>query len=92
MKKLAILVTAVILLAAVSASAEFQIYPLAGRVVEIDNLDDTVTFEDGSGLLWTFYGVEDYAIGDIVACIIWHAGSQKLYDHEIVDVVYAGVF
>lgn len=92
MKKLAILVTAVILLAAVSASAEFQVYPLAGRIVEIDNIDDTVTFEDGSGLLWTFYGVEDYAIGDVVACVVWDAGTQKVYDDEIIDVVYAGIF
>ena len=43
-------------------------------------------------MLWTFYGVEDYAIGDVVACIVWDAGTQKVYDDEIIDVVYAGVF
>ena len=91
MKKL-LVILAIIVMMAGTASSEFQIYPLAGRIVEIDNLDDTVTFEDGAGLLWTFYGVEDYAIGDVVACIVWDAGTQKVYDDEIIDVVYAGVF
>ena len=43
-------------------------------------------------MLWEFYGIEDYQIGDFVSCIVWDAGTQKIFDDEILDVVYAGVF
>lgn len=74
------------------AHAELGLYPLCGRIVEIDYFDDVVIFEDGAGLAWCFYGVEDYHVGDFVACIMDSAGTDTILDDIICDVCYAGVF
>lgn len=75
------------------AVATAEIYPRAGRIVEINCSEDVVVFVDGAGFLWEFYGIEDYAVGDIVACVYWDADTpDTITDDEILDVQYAGIF
>ena len=77
----------------VVAVATAEIYPRAGRIVEVNRFEDTVVFVDGAGFLWQFYGAEDYAVGDIIACIYWDADTPDVItDDEVIDVQYAGIF
>lgn len=91
MKKMIAALVAIACLFSV-ALADFTVYPLTGKIVSIDYAEDLVVFVDGGGTLWEFYGVEDYFVGDFISCIVWNAGTLKIYDDEIIDVVYAGVF
>lgn len=91
MKKLLTLVLVFILATAtIPAAADFNIYPLAGRVISLDCNYDIVTFVDGAGNEWEFYSIEDWQIDDVVACIVWDAGTPEIFDDEIIDILYAG--
>ena len=91
MKKVFILILVLVSLTTFAA-ADFHVYPLTGKIVDFNYEEDLVLFVDGGGMLWEFYGIEDYQIGDFVSCIVWDVGTQKIFDDEILDVVYAGVF
>lgn len=67
-----------------------NLYPLSGIVTETDYNSDTVTITDCAGMTWQFYGVEDWAVGDIAACIMDDNGTELIFDDEIVKVYYAG--
>lgn len=77
-------------LGAKSTAPKHEQYPKAGIVTAIDRDADTVTFTDGAGLDWSFYGVEDYMVGDYVAAIMDDNGTENVLDDEIVTVRYAG--
>ncbi len=65
-------------------------YPRAGHVTALDRDADVVTWTDAAGLDWSFYGVEDWMIGDTVAAIMDDMGTQCVTDDEIVAVRFAG--
>ena len=65
-------------------------YPATMYVTEISGELDIVTLEDFSGNLWEFYGVEDWAIGDICSCIMDDNGTKAIEDDEIIDIKYSG--
>ena len=68
-----------------------NIYPLSGKVVELNTIEDTVTFETESGMLYGFYGVEDWMIGDHVAAIMYdNETPNDVTDDEILTVRYTG--
>lgn len=91
MRKLVVaLVAAVILFTAVPSFADFTTYPNGGMVIDLIYEDDIVVFEDGAGLTWSFFGIEDYEVGDLVACIFWDADTPNIFDDEILDVRYIG--
>lgn len=70
---------------------ETELYPRAAIITELDLNEDLVTCVDAAGCIWQFYGVEDFDIGDIVALILWNAGTpESIFDDEIIDAVYAG--
>lgn len=70
---------------------EEHTYPTAGVIVDLDEKNDLVTFSTGSGLLYSFYGIEDYDNGDIVSVIMSdNATPDSALDDKIVDVRYAG--
>ena len=71
-------------------AASCELYPNCGVVVEVDNVQDLVTFEDFTGNLWTFHGVEDWYVDDICACIMNDNGTSIIYDDIIVSVRYCG--
>lgn len=69
-----------------------HLYPLAGIVTEINYTEDTVTFTDCAGLLWAFYGCEDWCEGDIVSCIMHDSNTpESVYDDVIIRAYYAGI-
>ena len=77
------------------ATAETDIYPKAAVVVSIDfdvHGEIIVTVEDGEGYLWSFYlelnEDTDVELGDVVALIMWEAGTpDNIFDDEVIDVV-----
>ena len=71
-------------------AASYELYPNCGVVVEVDNVQDLVTFKDFTGNLWTFHGVEDWYVDDICACIMNDNGTSIIYDDIIVSVRYCG--
>lgn len=77
-------------LMACGAAARTGLYPRSGIVTGIDRDADVVTFTDGAGNAWSFYGTEDWMIGDHVAGIMDDNGTASIYDDVIVSVQYAG--
>lgn len=77
-----------IILAAILAS---NIYPTAGKIVDADVLEDSVTFETASGMLYEFGGIEDWVVGDTVAAIMYdNETSYDVTDDIILSARYAG--
>ena len=73
------------------AKAESRFYPSAAIIIEIIEDEDLVTCIDAAGRIWQFYGIEDLDVGDIVAMILWDAGTpESVFDDEIIDATYAG--
>jgi len=89
MKKLiAIALVLIALCATLTANAE--IYPETAKVVEIDYDTDTVTVETFTGFLFTFYGCEDWMVGDCASLIMEDNGTELVYDDEIIMAQYGG--
>ena len=65
-------------------------YPLAGTVTGLDQGANVVTFTDGAGNDWEFYGTEDWMIGDGVAALMDDNGTAIVTDDVIVSARYAG--
>ncbi len=65
-------------------------YPMAGLVTEIDRESDTVVITEHNGNQWAFHGVEDYDIGDLVACVMSNNGTVYVEDDIILNVRYCG--
>ena len=66
-------------------------YPQCGVVTEVDSEKDIVTFETfTTGILWSFYGAEDWQPGDVVAAIMDDNNTDLIFDDEIVTVRYCG--
>lgn len=73
------------------AKAESSFYPRAAIITEICYEEDLIICVDAAGVEWSFFGVEDFDIGDLVAMLLWDCGTpESIYDDEIIDVVYAG--
>lgn len=66
------------------------IYPMAYIVTDINNAENTVTISDANGFTYEFEGVEDYMVGDIVACIMYSGEDEHIFDDEIVYHRYVG--
>lgn len=89
------LVLFVIALLPVFAFAEPEFYSKAAVVVDITfdaHGEVVVTVEDGEGFLWTFYleldEETDIELGDVVALLMWEAGTpNNIFDDEVLDVV-----
>ena len=67
-------------------------YGMTAVVTHISEATDTVTIKDFNGNLWQFKGVEDWAIDDVVSCIMDSKGTALIKDDEIVKVQYSGYF
>ena len=74
-----------------SAGAVSEFYPRCAVVTSIDEVEDLVTVEDFAGVVWSFYGVEDFIVGDLVAMLLWDCGTpDTIFDDEVIDAVYGG--
>lgn len=65
-------------------------YAKQGIVTEIDTQQDVVTFTDTQGRAWSFYGVEDWQEGDMLACIMDTQGTDTVYDDAVLCATYQG--
>ena len=72
------------------AHGEPELYAKVGVIIELDEEEDRVYFEDFMGEIWYFEDCEDWAIGDVVAAIMDTMGTEVIYDDEIVSVTYNG--
>lgn len=89
--KIAIIATAItIALIALCGAATAEIYPETAKVVEVDYDTDTVTVETFTGFLFSFYGCEDWMVGDCASLIMEDNGTELVYDDEIIMAQYGG--
>ena len=87
MKKILAIVTLFVLLT-LSASAE--VYPQTFIVENIEEENDLLVLLDFNDNEWEWEGIEDYAIGDVVAAIMDDNETDIIYDDEIITIRYAG--
>ena len=67
-----------------TATAEQNLYPRFGNVVDIEYDSDFVTVDDGLGNLWDFYGVDFFMYGDLVIMIMTDNGTPNwIYDDRV---------
>ena len=67
------------------------IYPMTAIITEIDSAENLVTIQCCNGNVFEFSGVEDYAEGDLVSCIMWSCGTREVFDDVIISARYAGI-
>ena len=65
-------------------------YARSGEVIGIYRNHDTVVWTDCAGNMWEFKGVEDWEVGDRIACIMYTMGTEEIWDDAIVSVRYEG--
>lgn len=66
-----------------------QLYATTAIVRAVDPENDLVTVEDYNGFTWGFYGAEDWLPGDCVSMVMNDAGTDLVFDDEIVSVRYS---
>lgn len=73
--------------------AASNLYAEAGVVTELDYAADVVTFMDARGMYWSFYGVEDWQVGDLLCAILYDAGTLDPLDDAVISATYhAGAY
>jgi len=72
------------------AHGEEENYALVGVVIETDFETDTIYIQDLQGNIWAYEGCEDWFVGDIVGMIMNPAGTEIIYDDEIITLTYNG--
>lgn len=94
MLSVALVILTFIVVVPIPSNAETQqhceIYPLCGVVCGFNYAEDVVYIVDPSGEIWSFEGIEDWAIRDIVAMLMHDMGTEIIYDDVIVSVRYCG--
>lgn len=71
--------------------AESSFYPRTAITIEIIEDEDIVVCQDAAGVIWEFYGIEDFEVGDLVSMLLWDCGTpDSIFDDEIIDATYAG--
>ena len=68
--------------------AAANLYAEAGIVTELDYTTDMVTFMDARGMCWSFYGVEDWQVGDLLCAILYDAGTIDPLDDAVIGATY----
>lgn len=68
--------------------AAANLYAEAGIVTELDYAADMVTFMDARGMCWSFYGVEDWQVGDLLCAILYDAGTIDPFDDAVIGATY----
>lgn len=67
-----------------------DLYPRTMTVTAIDSATDTVVLTDYVGYIWEFYGIENWEIGDVCACIMDTNGTENITDDIIIQTQYNG--
>ena len=72
------------------AEEEPDFYAKVGIIFRMDYEEDIVYVVDFFGEEWSFFGCEDWDVGDFVAAVMNTMGTELIYDDEIVSVTYNG--
>ena len=67
-----------------------DVYIRTMEVKALNHKKDVVTCVDAVGIKWKFKGCEDYAVGDLVACLMDTMGTKKIYDDVVLFSNYTG--
>jgi len=72
-------------------SETHTLYPYAGVVCNLDYENDIVTIGNGADTFgWSFYGCEDWELGDLCAVIMDDNGTpDNVYDDIVVQARYS---
>lgn len=65
-------------------------YPEVGKIVKVDEKNDIVYVQTALGHVFSFYGIEDLYVGDLLGMLMKDNGTEIVYDDEIVDITYRG--
>lgn len=66
-------------------------YPQTMVVTHVNEYIDSVTIETATGYQYSFWGIEDYQIGDVVAVTMNdNATENDITDDKIVEVRFSG--
>ena len=66
------------------------IYPTAAVVTAVDYETGIVTVEKSTGFVYTFEGVEDLVVGDVMALVMYSNGTPTIEDDVIISARYSG--
>ena len=69
-----------------------NLYGMTAIVTHVSEATNTVTIQDFNGNLWQFKGVADWAVDDVVSCIMDNRHTAFIKDDVIVKVRYNGYF
>ena len=81
-----------IILGIVSAlTVRTETYSRAMIIDSYNKANDEVICVDAVGLEWSFYGLEDLEVGDMIICTMSDNGTREtIIDDEIIDVEWSG--
>lgn len=66
-------------------------YPHTAQVVGLNHRTDTVIIKTATGIFYSFSGIEDYMIGDLVSLTMDNSATpDNIVDDVIVEVRYSG--
>ena len=83
MKKL---IAIILVLFALTTTAEAELYYRFGNVVDLEYDTDCVTADDGMGNLWEFYGVDWFYTSDLIIMLIDdNTTPDYIYDDAVVN-------
>lgn len=87
MKKLILpLITAL----ALTACTPSETYTREMTVTETNHVTNEVILLDTEGHEWSFYGVENWLVGDNCTCTMDSKGTEDITDDAIVSTTYKG--
>lgn len=61
-----------------------RIYPMTAEVIGFNYEDDLVTVVNGSENYFSFYGIEDWQLGDLVSIMMVDPGTPGILDDDVI--------
>ena len=84
-KYIALLGTVMVLL------AHGVIYPATAVITSVDYETDVVTVQRSTGFVYTFEGVEDLTVGDVMSLLMYSNGTpDTIADDVVISARYSG--
>lgn len=80
----------IIVSCSISFFYKWFIYPQNFIVSEIDYKNNIVYIETPTGFIYSFYGVDDWLVGDHCSAIMFDNYTKNIIDDKIVSVKYCG--
>jgi hypothetical protein len=68
--------------------AASNLYSKVGMITRLDAAKDEVIFTDTRGMVWSFFGVEDWQEGDLLCAIFYDADTIDPYDDSVIGATY----